>query len=115
MGVWYPEDRLRAALIPFAVLVPLPVLCFGLINKFIDGNLGLMLSLVCLFVNGAGVSGHSVAHIIEDKLITPIQVDMVFGAYVAYLVDVMHSRSSEILAANKFVLFHSIGHLEFKD
>jgi hypothetical protein len=33
-----------------------------------------------------------------------IKVDMIFGAYVAYLVDVMHSRSSEILAANTFVL-----------
>jgi len=25
-GVWYPEDRLRASLIPFAVIVPLAVL-----------------------------------------------------------------------------------------
>jgi hypothetical protein len=57
-GLWYPEDRLRAALIPFAVIVPLPVLCFGLVNYFIDGNLGLVLSLVCLFINGVGVSGH---------------------------------------------------------
>jgi len=80
-GVWYPEDRLRAAWIPFAIIVPLPVLAFGLVNKFIDGNLGLTLSLICLFFNGAGV-------------------DMIFGTYVAYLVDVMHSRSSEILAAN---------------
>ena len=51
---------------PFAVIVPLPVLCFGLVNKFIDGNLGLVLSLVCLFINGAGVSGHSWLHVIED-------------------------------------------------
>ena len=33
-----------------------------------------------------------------------VQVDMTYGACVAYLVDVMHSRSSEILAANLFVL-----------
>ena len=58
-GVWYPEDRLRAAVMPFAVLLPLSVLGFGLVNKFIDGNVGVMLSLVCLFVNGAGVSAQA--------------------------------------------------------
>ena len=61
-GVWYPEDRLRAAVIPFGVLLPLSVLGFGLVNKFVDGNVGLMLSLVCLFLNGGGVSGQCVAH-----------------------------------------------------
>jgi len=78
-GLWYPEDRLRAALIPFAIIIPLSILTFGLVNKFIDGHLGLGLCLVCLFSTGVGV-------------------DMTFGACVAYLVDVMHSRSSEILA-----------------
>lgn len=57
-GVWYPEDRMRAALIPFAVIVPVSVLAFGLVNRSIGGNLGLALSLMCLFFNGAGVSGH---------------------------------------------------------
>ena len=56
-GVWYPEDRLRAAWIPFAVIVPLSILAFALVNRFVDGNLGLRLSLVCLFFHGAGVSG----------------------------------------------------------
>ena len=56
-GIWYPEDRMRAAVIPFAVLVPISVLCFGLVNKFINGNMGLGLSLVFLFFNGGGVSG----------------------------------------------------------
>jgi len=79
-GVWYPEDRLRAAVIPFAVLVPLSLLGFGLVNKFVDGNLGIMLSLVCLFFDGAGVN-------------------MTFAVCAAYLVDVMQSQSSEILAA----------------
>ena len=55
-GVWYPEDRLRASLIPFASIVPLSVLCFGLVNRFVDGRLGLVLCLVCLFFSGAGVS-----------------------------------------------------------
>jgi hypothetical protein len=55
-GVWYPEDRLRASLIPLALIVPLPVIAFGFINKFIDGSLGLGLSLLCFFINGIGVS-----------------------------------------------------------
>ena len=58
-GVWYPEDRLRASLIPFASIVPLSVLGFGLVNRFVDGRLGLGLSLVCLFFNGVGVSEQS--------------------------------------------------------
>ena len=55
-GLWYPEDRLRAAITPFAIIIPLSVLTFGLVNTFVDGNLGLGLSLVCLFSTGAGVS-----------------------------------------------------------
>ena len=55
-GVWYPEDRLRASLIPLALIVPLPVIAFGFINRFFDGSLGLGLSLLCLFINGIGVS-----------------------------------------------------------
>ena len=66
-GVWYPEDRLRAAILPMAVLIPLTLLAFGLVNKFVDGNLGLMLSLVCLFFNGGGVSGQALPHHILKK------------------------------------------------
>ena len=55
-GLWYPEDRLRAALIPFAIIIPLSVLTFGLVNTFVDGKLGLALCLVCLFSTGVGVS-----------------------------------------------------------
>jgi hypothetical protein len=55
-GAWYPEDRLRASLIPLALIVPLPVIAFGFINTFIDGPLGLLSSLLCLFINGIGVS-----------------------------------------------------------
>ena len=58
-GVWYPEDRLRAAIVPMAVLIPLSLLAFGLVNKLVDGNQGLVLSLVCQFVNGGGVSGQA--------------------------------------------------------
>ena len=66
-GVWYPEDRLRAALLPFATIVPLSVLGFGLVNRFVDGMLGLVLSLLCLFFNGVGVSG--ITHRIFRRLI----------------------------------------------
>ncbi|KAF8163980.1 MFS general substrate transporter [Pholiota molesta] len=80
-GVWYPEDRLRAGLLPMAIYAPVPLICFGLANKYVDGTPGLILCLICLFFNGVGV-------------------EMSFGACAAYLVDVMHSRSAESLGAN---------------
>ena len=40
-----------------------------------------------------------------DLMILFIKVDMTYAACVAYIVDVMQSRSSEILAAIKFVIF----------
>ena len=55
-GIWYPEDRLRASLIPFAVIVPIPLIAFGIINQYVDGRLGLIGCLICLFFNGLGVS-----------------------------------------------------------
>ena len=51
---------MRAAIIPMVVLIPLSLLAFGLVNRFVDGNLGMGLSLVCLFINGGGVSRTSV-------------------------------------------------------
>ncbi|KAF8957777.1 MFS general substrate transporter [Flammula alnicola] len=80
-GIWYPEDRLRAALFPILTIVPTSILVSGLVNRFVDGTPGLVLSLICLFANGVGV-------------------DMAFGPCAAYLVDIMHSRSAESLAAN---------------
>ena len=51
-------------MIPFAVLIPISILCFGLINKFVDGSTGLVLSLVFVFFTGGGVSQkQSVLHI----------------------------------------------------
>lgn len=55
-GVWYPEDRLRAAVIAYAIIVPIPLLVYGLANQFVDGTPGLVICLVCLFINGIGVS-----------------------------------------------------------
>ncbi|KAF5318029.1 hypothetical protein D9619_012107 [Psilocybe cf. subviscida] len=80
-GAWYPEDRLRAALIPFALVAPIPILVYGLVNQYVDGPLGLTTCLLCLFISGAGV-------------------EMCFGPCAAYLVDVMHARSAESLGAN---------------
>jgi len=80
-GEWYPEDRLRATLPGALILVPFSVLFSGLLTEYVPGTLGLVLNLVCLFVNGLGI-------------------DIVFSPSVSYLVDLMHSRSAEVLAAN---------------
>jgi len=80
-GVWVPEDRLRGTLFGAAVLVPVSVLCSGLITHYIEGRLGLGLNLICLFFNGLGV-------------------DFVLSPSSSYAVDVMHARSAESMAAN---------------
>ncbi|KAL0950956.1 hypothetical protein HGRIS_007707 [Hohenbuehelia grisea] len=81
-GVWYPEDRLRTTLFGAAVCVPGSILMVGLTLKFVPGTIGLVICLFCLFVNGIGV-------------------DLVLSPCAAYLVDVMHSRSAEMMAANQ--------------
>ncbi|KAK0229247.1 MFS general substrate transporter [Armillaria nabsnona] len=78
---WKPEERLKAALIGTLIPVPLSVLLSGLITQYVDGTLGLVLNLLCFFVTGVGV----------DMGLTPLT---------AYAVDVMHSRSAEIMAAS---------------
>ncbi|KAF7362156.1 MFS general substrate transporter [Mycena venus] len=80
-GDWVPEDRLRGALFGGATLVPLSIVFCGLITHFVPGPLGLSLNLFCFFLNGLGV-------------------DLVLGPCFAYLVDVVHSQSSQILAAS---------------
>ena len=54
-SVWYPEDRLRAALPGALIFVPLSVLISGLLTEYVPGTLGLVLNFVCLFANGLGV------------------------------------------------------------
>lgn len=54
-GEWYPEDRLRATLPGALIFVPLSVLISGILTEYIPGTLGLVLNLVCLFINGLGV------------------------------------------------------------
>ncbi|KAE9387311.1 MFS general substrate transporter [Gymnopus androsaceus JB14] len=78
---YYPEDRLLGTLFALATLVPLSVLGMGLITTYVEGKLGLWLVFVCLFVNGLGV-------------------DLVLSPSAAYIIDVMHTRSAESMAAN---------------
>ncbi|PBK92241.1 hypothetical protein ARMGADRAFT_1081018 [Armillaria gallica] len=79
---WHPEERLKAALVGALVLVPLPVLS-GTITQYVDGKIGLMLNLICFFVNGVGVS----------TVLTPLS---------AYMVDIMHSCSAKVMAASMY-------------
>ncbi|KAJ8588628.1 MFS general substrate transporter [Rhizopogon salebrosus TDB-379] len=79
-GVWYPEDRLRAAWIGGLFMVPLSVGVSGLLTTYVGGRIGLLLNLLCLYTTGMGV----------DFVLNPIGI---------YYVDVMQSRSAEITAA----------------
>jgi hypothetical protein len=54
-GIWVPEDRLRVILTG-GLFVPLSVGLSGLVTAYIGGPLGLVLNLLCLFMNGVGVS-----------------------------------------------------------
>jgi hypothetical protein len=55
-GVWYPEDRLRATWIGGLIMAPLSVGASGLITTYVGGSVGLWLNILCLFLNGMGVS-----------------------------------------------------------
>ena len=55
-GYWYPEDRLRASIPGALILVPFSMLFSGLVTRYVDGTPGLVLNLVCFFINGLGVS-----------------------------------------------------------
>jgi len=80
-GEWYAEDRLRATLPGALLFVPLSVVFCGLLTRYVSGTLGLVLKLFCLFLNGIGV----------DIVLTPSA---------AYVVDLMHSKSAEAMAAD---------------
>jgi hypothetical protein len=87
---------MRAALIPVAVIVPLSILSFGLVNKFVDGRLGIVLSLVCLFFNGVGVSGQPCQHIWDYRRLT---YDLSSGGYDLWS---LRGVSSRRIAFSKF-------------
>ncbi|KAJ7820742.1 MFS general substrate transporter [Mycena olivaceomarginata] len=76
-GDWIQEDRLRVAVFGGATLVPLSIVLCGFITHFVSGPLGLSLNLFCFFINGLGVY-------------------LVLSPSSAYLVDVVHSQSSQI-------------------
>ncbi|EPQ58664.1 MFS general substrate transporter [Gloeophyllum trabeum ATCC 11539] len=80
-GEWLPEDRLRAAIPGLLVLAPLSIIVSGLITENIPGLPGIILNLFCLFINGVGI-------------------DTVFSPCSAYFVDLLHSRSAEVMAAS---------------
>lgn len=54
-GKWVPEDRLRVSLFGALILLPLSLSIFGLTTQFFPGKFGLIVNLVCLFMNGVGV------------------------------------------------------------
>ncbi|KAK7057497.1 MFS general substrate transporter [Favolaschia claudopus] len=80
-GEWVPEDRLRATLFGALFLVPLSIVFCGLATHFVPGPLGLACNLFFFFINGLGV-------------------DLVLSPSSAYIVDVLHSQSSQVLAAS---------------
>lgn len=79
-GKWMPEDRLRATLYGALFFTPLSVLISGLLTQYVHGWIGLSLNLVCLLFNGIGI-------------------DVVLSPSSAYFVDIMHSRSAEVMAS----------------
>ncbi|RXW22641.1 hypothetical protein EST38_g3209 [Candolleomyces aberdarensis] len=78
-GSWYPEDRLRAAILPTLTLIPLSTLASGILTTYVDGPVGLAGNL-------------------DDVDPTP-KIDMALSPCSAYLVDILHSKSAETMAA----------------
>ena len=66
-GKWVAEDRLRAALFGAIWLIPPSLALFGVANTYLDGTPGLVLCLVCLFINGIGVSSKDFPRFNGDK------------------------------------------------
>jgi len=56
-GIWFPEDRLRAALLSIAFITPLSVIGYGLSTQYVRGYWGIVFNMFWLFVNGIGVDG----------------------------------------------------------
>jgi MFS family permease len=55
-GAWIPEDRLRASVFGIAFIVPVSLILCGVIVTRVGNTTGIILNLVCLFINGVGVS-----------------------------------------------------------
>jgi len=54
-GVWVPEDRLRASVPGVGLIVPVSLLVCGFCTQYVPGTLGIVLTLIFLFINGVGV------------------------------------------------------------
>ncbi|GMK54479.1 hypothetical protein CspeluHIS016_0110650 [Cutaneotrichosporon spelunceum] len=80
-GYRKPEDRLRAALVGTALILPLSCFTYGWLLHFNKG--GLAPPIVMLFINGIGT----------QMFFTPLNT---------YLVDAMQKRSAEAIAVNNF-------------
>ncbi|KAL1687207.1 major facilitator superfamily domain-containing protein, partial [Schizophyllum commune] len=97
-GVWYPEDRLRAATPGLGYLIPLTLIAFGLTTHFVPGPLGLTLNLIWFFLNGIGVSSCQVD--VPTVLIRYfVKVDATLAPIGSYCVDIMHEHSAEAVSA----------------
>ena len=97
-GVWYPEDRLRVALPAALFVVPLAVLIFGICTEYVPGPPGLVVTLLCLFMNGLGVRLEKVPYC-QPETSRLLQRDFVLSPSTAYIVDFMHEQSAEAVAA----------------
>ena len=95
-GIWYPEDRLRVALPAALFVVPLAVLIFGLCTEYIPGPAGLVVTLLCLFMNGLGVRLKKDPHL-RPKLIRSITA----FSYRGILYSVHQQPTLWILRTNK--------------
>jgi hypothetical protein len=100
-GKWVPEDRLRATLWGAALFVPVSVLLFGFVTQYVEGKVGLVVNLVCLFVNGFGVRRCTITYRRTWFPDAYGQVDIVLSPSATYFVDAVHDRSAEMMAANK--------------
>lgn len=80
-GYRKPEDRLRAALIGTAIILPLSSFVYGWLLHFNKG--GLAPPILMLVINGVGT----------QMFFTPLNT---------YLVDAMQKRSAEAIAVNNF-------------
>ncbi len=54
--MWIGEDRLRATYLGGAVFAPMSILVSGLLTQFWKGNGSFIPNMICLIVNGIGVS-----------------------------------------------------------
>ncbi|GJJ11728.1 hypothetical protein Clacol_005966 [Clathrus columnatus] len=80
-GSWFPEDRLKATIPGGLILLPFSLIIFGLTTAYVPGKVGLVICLICLFLNGMGI-------------------DTVLAPSATYLVDIVRHRGAEAMAVS---------------